>query len=90
MRLLCAFSFFFAQAVLNSQKSCNFAAEISSKYVFIMAIPVTNIPVLTGEVAERFIEQCEYNARHLRGSEYRGEFEDIYKDIIARSPILQK
>ena len=23
-----------------------------------MAIPVTNIPVLTGEVAERFIEQC--------------------------------
>ena len=56
----------------------------------IMAIPVTNIPVLTGEVAERFIEQCEYNAQHLRGSEYRGEFEDIYKDIIARSPILQK
>ena len=38
-----------------------------------MAIPVTNIPVLTGEVAERFIEQCEYNAQHLRGSEYRGE-----------------
>ena len=30
-----------------------------------MAIPVTNIPVLTGEVAERFIEQCEYNARHI-------------------------
>lgn len=56
----------------------------------IMAIPVTNIPVLTGEVAERFIEQCDYNAQHLRGSEYRGEFEDIYKDIIARSPILQK
>ncbi len=26
-----------------------------------MAIPVTNIPVLTGKVAERFIEQCEYN-----------------------------
>ena len=29
-----------------------------------MAIPVTNIPVLTGEVAERFIKQCEYNARY--------------------------
>ena len=55
-----------------------------------MAIPVTNIPVLTGEVAERFIEQCEYNSQHLAGSEYRGEFEDIYKDIIARSPFLQK
>ena len=55
-----------------------------------MAVPVTNIPVLTGEVAERFIEQCEYNAKHLRGSEWRGEFEDVYKDLIARSPILQK
>ena len=55
-----------------------------------MAIPVTNIPVLTGEVAERFIEQCEYNAKHLAGSEYRGEFKDIYKDVIARSPFLQK
>lgn len=54
-----------------------------------MAIPVTNIPVLTGEVAERFIKQCEYNAQHLRGSEYQGEFEDIYKDIIARSPVLR-
>ncbi len=72
------------------KKKLYLCTEISHKYVFIMAIPVTNIPVLTGEVAERFIEQCEYNAQHLRGSEYRGEFEDIYKDIIARSPILQK
>ena len=55
-----------------------------------MSIPVTNIPVLTGEVAERFIEQCEYNAKYLRGSEWKGEFEDIYKDVIERSPILQK
>jgi len=38
-----------------------------------MAIPVTNIPVLTGEVAERFIEQCEYNAKHLAGSEWSQE-----------------
>ena len=55
-----------------------------------MAIPVTNIPVLTGEVAERFIEQCEYNAQHLSGSQWNGDFEDVYKDLIARSPILQK
>ena len=55
-----------------------------------MAIPATNIPVLTGKVAERFIKQCEYNAKYLRGSQYRGEFKDIYKDIIARSPFLQK
>ena len=43
-----------------------------------MSIPVTNIPVLTGEVAERFIEQCEYNAKYLRGSEWKGEFKDIF------------
>ena len=55
-----------------------------------MSIPVTNIPVLTGEVAERFIEQCEYTAKYLRGSEWKGEFKDIYKDVIDRSPILQK
>lgn len=55
-----------------------------------MAIPVTNIPVLTGEVAERFIEKCEYNAQHLRGSQWNGDFEEVYKDLIARSPILQK
>ena len=72
----------------NCEKSCNFAPEFKSKTI--MAIPVTNIPVLTGEVAERFIEQCEYNAQHLRGSEWRGDFEDVYKDLIARSPILQK
>ena len=47
-----------------------------------MAIPVTNIPVLTGEVAERFIEQCEYNAKHLAGSEYRGEFEERMKKVV--------
>jgi hypothetical protein len=41
-----------------------------------MAIPVTNILVLTGEVAERFIEQCEYNAEHLRGSKWSQEKED--------------
>lgn len=29
-----------------------------------MAIPMTNIPVLTGKVAERFVEQCEYNVHN--------------------------
>lgn len=45
-----------------------------------MAIPVTNIPVLTGEVAERFIEQCEYNSQHLAGSEWSQEKEDEFND----------
>ena len=43
-----------------------------------MASPITNILVLTGEVAELFIEQCEYNAKYLRGSEWSQEKEDFY------------
>ena len=55
-----------------------------------MAIPVTNIPVLTGEVAERFIEQCEYNAKHLAGSEWSQEREDRVNRIMERSLELQR
>ena len=56
----------------------------------IMAIPVTNIPVLTGEVAERFIEQCEYNAKHLAGSEWSQEKEDWFNGIMERSLEFQR
>jgi len=49
-----------------------------------MAIPVTNIPVLTGEVAERFIEMCDYNAKYLAGSEWNQEDEDMFNRIIEK------
>jgi len=55
-----------------------------------MALPVTNIPVLTGEVAERFIEQCEFNSQHLQGSEWSQEKEDSFNAIMARSIELQR
>jgi hypothetical protein len=55
-----------------------------------MAIPVTNIPVLTGEVAERFIEQCDYNAKHLRGSQWNQESEETFHTIMARSEAYLK
>ena len=55
-----------------------------------MTIPVTNIPVLTGEVAERFIKQCDYNAKHLRGSQWSQEREDRFNRIMARSLELQR
>ena len=55
-----------------------------------MAIPVTNIPVLTGEVAERFIKQCEYNAKHLAGSEWSQEKEDEFNYIMKRSLEFQR
>ena len=50
-----------------------------------MAIPMTNIPVLTGKVAERFVEQCEYNAKHLAGSQWSQEREDRFNAIIESS-----
>lgn len=49
-----------------------------------MAIPITNIPVLTGEVAERFIEQCDYNAKHLAGSEWSEQREERFRTIISK------
>ncbi|MBE6326977.1 MAG: hypothetical protein E7077_07950 [Bacteroidales bacterium] len=49
-----------------------------------MAIPMTNIPVLTGKVAERFVEQCEYNAKHLAGSQWSQEREDRFNAIIEK------
>lgn len=49
-----------------------------------MAIPITNIPVLTGEVAKRFINQCEYNAKHLAGSEWNQEEEDMFNKVITQ------
>ena len=55
-----------------------------------MAIPVTNIPVLTGEVAERFIEQCEYNAKYKRGSVWSKEREEKFNKIMERSLELQR
>lgn len=66
-----------------------FASE-TFQMIIIMAIPVTNIPVLTGEVAERFIEQCEYNAKHLAGSEWSQEKEDWFNGIMERSLEFQR
>lgn len=45
---------------------------------------MTNIPVLTGKVAERFVEQCEYNAKHLAGSQWSQEREVRFNAIIEK------
>jgi hypothetical protein len=55
-----------------------------------MAIPITNIPVLTDEVAERFIEQCDYNAKYLSGSEWSQEKVDSFNAIMTRSIEFQR
>lgn len=38
-----------------------------------MAKAISNVPLLTGEVAERFVNEAEYNAKHLAGSKYDAE-----------------
>ena len=50
-----------------------------------MAIRITNIPVLTGEIAERFIAQCEYNARELRGTLWSEEREKRFLDFMEKN-----
>lgn len=55
-----------------------------------MALPIFNIPVLTGEVAEKFIEQCEYNSKYLAGSEWSQEREDRFNKIIEKFNNRQK
>jgi hypothetical protein len=46
-----------------------------------MAIPVTNIPVLTGEVAERFEREAEYNEKYMRGSQYNPEAFEMVRRV---------
>ena len=50
-----------------------------------MAIPIINIPVLTGEIADQFIAQCEYNARELRGTMWSQERENRFKAFMEKN-----
>ena len=54
-----------------------------------MAFPFVHIPVLTGEIAEEFNRQAEYNAKYLAGSEYSAEREAWCRQIIENSRIDQ-
>ena len=50
-----------------------------------MSLAISSVPVLTGEVAERFVDICEYNSEHLASSEYdegRGKW---VKNILNKS-----
>lgn len=50
-----------------------------------MALSISNVPVLTGDVADRFVKEAEYNAKHLAGSKYDAEAQAKCKGIIERS-----
>ena len=50
-----------------------------------MALAISSVPVLTGDVAKRFVEICEYNSEHLASSEYDEGREKWVKSILNKS-----
>ncbi len=55
-----------------------------------MAKAISNVPLLTGEVAERFVNEAEYNAKHLAGSKYDAKAQARTMNIIERSRRFQQ
>ena len=55
-----------------------------------MAKAISNVPLLTGEAAERFVNEAEYNAKHLAGSKYDAEAQTRAMNIIERSRRFQQ
>lgn len=50
-----------------------------------MALAISNVPVLTGDVADRFVKEAEYNAKNLAGSKYNVEAQARAMSIVERS-----
>ena len=50
-----------------------------------MALAISNVPVLTGDVADRFVKEAEYNAKHLAGSKYDADAQAKCMSIVERS-----
>lgn len=50
-----------------------------------MALAISNVPVLTGDVADRFVKEAEYNAKHLAGSKYDADAQAKCMNIVERS-----
>ena len=50
-----------------------------------MALAISSVPVLTGDVAERFVNICEYNSENLSSSEYDEEREKWVKSILMKA-----
>ena len=43
------------------------------------------MPVLTGEVADRFVKEAEYNAKNLAGSKYDADAQAKCMSFVERS-----
>lgn len=54
-----------------------------------MASAISSVPALTGDVAKRFVDICEYNSEHLTSSEYDAEREKLVKKILNKSIVCK-
>ena len=46
-----------------------------------MALAISHVPVLTGEVAEHFEREAEYNEKYMRGSQYNPEAFEMVRRV---------
>ena len=46
-----------------------------------MALAISHVPVLMGEVAERFEREAEYNEKYMRGSQYNPEAFEMVRRV---------
>ena len=46
-----------------------------------MALAISHVPVLTGEVAERFEREAECNEKYMRGSQYNPEAFEMVRRV---------
>lgn len=75
------FLHFFYPSGYYSKSFCTFAPVKSKKETRIMALAISHVPVLTGEVAERFEREAEYNEKYMRGSQYNPEAFEMVRRV---------
>ena len=72
---------FNARIASSLRKKLYLCTEISLKYVFVMARPIKETPILYGEDARRF--EARMKERRRISPEERAEMNTIYKTIMA-------
>ena len=55
-----------------------------------MALAISHVPVLTGEVAERFEREAEYNEKYMRGSQYNPDAFEMVRRVEENSRKMYK
>jgi len=73
---------------MQLQCGLNLHPYISKKETSVMALAISHVPVLTGEVAERFEREAEYNEKYMRGSQYNPEAFEMVRLTISSAKFI--